>query len=373
MTKAQVPAAILALSISWAGAATPLYVAPDVPTNETLGGTTLLPWQIYRYDALAYAPVLSIPGKPTLADIHGLDKAGDWLFTPEAPSDLGGSLPGPAEARDVVRYTASTATYALFFCGASVTPPVPPTSRIDSLFLIGGDAGDLVVGFDVPTTLAGATYDPADLVRFVRTGPGCGGWSLAAVNPYFDASAAGTGIPTSSNVVGADRVGGNLILSFDVPTTVGPPGPVTYLPGQLVSWNGAAFGIFEPLAGWPTSSGTFGVSWSGNPGLVQKLVVDKAGANITVSWSASCSAGATDYGIYEGTIGTWYSHTRKVCTDTGGDLTETFAPAAASSYYLVVPRNSAEEGSYGQSSGGAERPVGAAVCVAPQVLTPCPP
>jgi len=66
----------------------------------------------------------------------------------------------------------------------------------------------------------------------------------------------------------------------------------------------------------------------------------------------------------------------------GGDRTEEVtptAPSTASRYYLVVAHNSADgEGSYGNCSLGAcmagdERPVGTAVCVAPQVVTPCPP
>ena len=240
--------------------------------------------------------------------------------------------------------------------------------------MVGGDTGDLIVSFDVPVTLGAFQFDPADLVRYSHTAPGCGGWTLIAANPVFDASAAGIGIKASSNVIATASAGTLTLLTFDVPTDLGPPGVTTFLPGQVVAWNGAAFSLFQNLVGWPIASGVSGLAWSGNPGRVPPTVhVDKAGANITVSWSTSCSQGADDYAIYEGTIGTWYSHTSKVCTDAGHDLTETFAPAAGSDYYLVVPRNAVEEGSYGTNSGGAERPIGAAVCVAPQVLTPCPP
>jgi hypothetical protein len=90
-----------------------------------------------------------------------------------------------------------------------------------------------------------------------------------------------------------------------------------------------------------------------------------------LDWSASCSSGAEDYGIYEGTLGTWYSHTQIDCADAGNDLVEQITPAVGSNYYLVVPHGKAE-GSYGLNSAGAERPVGAAVCATPQILTPCP-
>jgi hypothetical protein len=369
-----VASGFLALSFGPTRAATPVYVTPDVPTLETLGGTNLLPWQIVKYDGLAYTPALLLPGNPTVGDIHRMDKIANWLFVVEVPNDLGGALPSPADPRDVVRFDGTTLTYSLFFCGASLTVPIPPGVRLDALDVTGGDVGNLIVSFDVPVTLGAFQFDPADLVRYIRTGPGCAGWTLAAANPDFDASAAGIGINTSSNVIAAARAGAQILLSFDVPTDLGPPGVTTYVPGQIVAWSGAGFSLFQTLTGWPRSSGVAGLAWSGNPGRVPPTIhVDKAGANITVTWSTSCSQGADDYEIYEGTIGTWYSHTSKVCTDTAHDLTETFAPAVASDYYLVVPRNAVEEGSYGANSGGVDRPVGIAQCVTPQILTTCPP
>ena len=100
-------------------------------------------------------------------------------------------------------------------------------------------------------------------------------------------------------------------------------------------------------------------------------------ADVVIDWSASCSTAADDYGIYQGTLGTWYSHTLLDCNDQGSDLSEQITPAAASSYYLIVPHNGQAEGSYGNCSIGAcagadERPVGTAKCVTPQVLAPCP-
>ena len=113
-----------------------------------------------------------------------------------------------------------------------------------------------------------------------------------------------------------------------------------------------------------------------NPGRIPpKLLVTKSTitpGDLTLSWLTSCSQGASDYGIYEGTIGSWYSHTLKDCDDGAPALTEEVTPAAGSSYYLVVPQNDSEEGSYGLATSG-ERPVGAAQCITPQTLTPCPP
>jgi hypothetical protein len=370
-----VASAILAFAHGLDTAATPVYITPDVPTLETLGGTNLLPWQIVKFDGVAYTIALTIPGNPAVGDIHRMDKIANWLFIVEVPNNLGGALPSPADPRDVVRFDGTTATYSTFFCGASLAVPIPPGVRLDALDMDGGDAGALIVGFDVPVTLGAFAFEPGDLVRYVRTGAGCAGWTLAAANPDFDASASGIGVATSSNVIAGARAGGRTLLSFDVPTDVGPPGVTTYKPGQIVAWSGGSYSLFQTLSGWPISSGVAGLAWGGNPGRVPPTIhVDKAGGgNLTVSWTTSCSQGADDYEIYEGTIGAWYSHTSKVCTDTAHDLAETFAPAAGSDYYLVVPRNSVEEGSYGANSGGVERPVGTAQCVTPQVLTPCPP
>jgi len=95
-----------------------------------------------------------------------------------------------------------------------------------------------------------------------------------------------------------------------------------------------------------------------------------AGGQITLAWGASCRAGDTDYAIYEGMVGTFYSHTMKLCT-TGGARTATFMPAPGNSYYLVVPRSAGREGSYGMSSAGVERPPGLPACF-PQSVAACP-
>lgn len=375
-TRIRIAGALLAQAAAIAAlyaAPPPIYLVPDVPTRETLGGTDLLGWKPCRFDGLTYTPVFSIPGNPLVADIHRMDAPNSWLFALESPSDLAGSLPGIAETRDVVHFDGPTGIYSLLLCGGSLATPIPAGVGIDAVYLVGGDAGNLIVSFTVPVSLGPFNFRPADLARYIHTAPGCGGWTLAAANPEFNSATAGTGIALSSNVVAAARAGSKYVLSFDVPTTVGPPGATTYVPGQLVAWDGLTYSLFQTLTGWPITGEVAGVATGGNPGRVPPtILVNKAGANVTVSWSASCSAGADDYAIYEGTIGTWYSHTSKVCTDAGHDLTETFAPGAGSDYYLVVPKDSFEEGSYGRASSGIERPVGAAVCVAPQVVSDCP-
>ncbi len=367
----------IVLAVAAPGAASTLYVCPDVPTDETASVTTLLPWEVSKHETAppGYAPVLAIPGRPRLDAIHKMDRAGDWLLSLETASDLGGALPSLAEGRDVLRYDAAAASYAPFFCGGSVAGAVPPEANVDAVLLDGGDGGDLWVSFDVPTEIGAFDFDPADLVAYTRTGPGCSGWALAASNPAFDASAAGTGIPVSANVIGAEKIGGTLLLTLDVPTDLGPPGLVTYTTAQVLSWNGALWSIWQPLAGWPLASAADGLSGVGNPGRVALLHVAKSLAvpgGLDLSWSAACSGGATDYGIYEGILGTWYSHVAIACTDAGADRAETVTPGPGNRYFLVVPRNAEAEGSYGLRSGPLERPVGAPACAGIQVVTSCP-
>ena len=90
-----------------------------------------------------------------------------------------------------------------------------------------------------------------------------------------------------------------------------------------------------------------------------------------LDWAASCSAGAVDYAIYEGTLGDFYCHTALDCSDDGDPLTEEVQPGAGDTYYLVVPLAAGAEGSYGASS-SAERPQGGAACLTTQVIAACP-
>jgi len=96
--------------------------------------------------------------------------------------------------------------------------------------------------------------------------------------------------------------------------------------------------------------------------------------NIRLSWGASCSTGASDYGIFEGTIGDYTSHISAVCTDLGGDRVAEIIPQSISSYYLVVPLTGTAEGSYGRDSNGFERPPAPTIdrCRVTQITGTCP-
>ena len=94
-----------------------------------------------------------------------------------------------------------------------------------------------------------------------------------------------------------------------------------------------------------------------------------SGAALTLSWSASCEPGATDYEIYEGQLGDFTSHAPLACT-TGGMTEKTLVPSSADSYYLIVPRTATHEGSYGRASDGSERAPSASPCL-PQQISHC--
>jgi hypothetical protein len=224
------------------------------------------------------------------------------------------------------------------------------------------------LSFDVPTTFGVMTVDPPDLVRFNRTGPLCNNWALAGL--FYDGSATAPPVGAGSNVTAADLRPGLTILSFDVPTTLAP---ATFLPGHLSSWSGAAYALFEPLAGWPVSSHVDAISFPPAPGAVPvtvtvtRLVAD--GSLIRLAWSQSCSAGGENYGIYEGALGTWYGHASVDCNDDSSNLMEDIGTTSGNRYYLVVPLNGNEEGSYGQDSNNVELPVGAPACLPTRVLS----
>jgi hypothetical protein len=88
-------------------------------------------------------------------------------------------------------------------------------------------------------------------------------------------------------------------------------------------------------------------------------------SQLLLQWSPSCSLADDDYAIYEGTIGTWYSHNvQKTCTTSGQTSFIVSSPGAQSRYYLVVPHDDDAdvEGSYGVDGEGNERPRGTAPC-----------
>ena len=218
--------ALSAASVRPIGAS--LYLSPDVPT--ALGATTYLPSDlVLRNDAGGYSLVLSLPSGTPVDGLYRMS-SGDWLLSTESSAVLGGSTYDP---RDVIRLN-GVGAYSLFLNGAAAG--IPAGSNVDAIFLDGGDAGDIIFSFDVPTTIAGVTYGPADLAR--RSG---GSFSF-----FFDSSATSPPIPASTNVTGAGHRGSRTFLTFDVPTLLGAS---IYLPGQIVTWDGSGFAFVGDFLG----------------------------------------------------------------------------------------------------------------------------
>lgn len=375
--------ALIGLSSGVAAAAGPadlLYVSPDVPNDPT--GVLALQSEVVEHTPAGYGSVpLSLPGRSQIDAVHRMDTPDNWLVSLEFASRLGGALTVAAEPRDVVRADTAAASYTRFFCGGSVTGAIPPSANVDAVYLddlTGGDTGDLVLSVDVHAEIAGVFHEPADLLRYERTAPGCSGWQYVGIE--FDASAVGATIPAYANLVGADDEGGKRILAFDVPSDLAPTaGPTTYLPGQIVSWDGAQFDLRQQLTAWPISTEVEALSCGANPGAVPQLILAKSvtPGDLTLSWTAGCSGGVEDYGIFEGTMGAWTSHAQIDCFDDLSDRVEEVTPGAGDTYYLVVPYNGAE-GSYGREfAGGIETERVQALaqadrCAVPQNVTACP-
>ena len=102
----------------------------------------------------------------------------------------------------------------------------------------------------------------------------------------------------------------------------------------------------------------------------QQLVVTKeSNGEISLDWAASCLGSDNDYEVYEGDLRTRDSHTELFCS-TGGATTITFAPSIGQRYYLIVPTDGVDEGSYGADRTGAERPICMTSCL-PQQIAAC--
>jgi hypothetical protein len=347
------------------------FEVPDVPTDLTGSGpVTRLPWDIVLNSDGLYSVAVALPPTTPVDAIHQLP-TGDWLLSVPIPTNLGGI---DWSRRDVFLWDGDL----LFepyppYDGAAAQ--IPLGSNVDAVFV--DPTGAVVVSFDVPTTIGAVTYEAADLVRY-------DGISFNAI-PFFDASAAG--FPPEADLTAADRSGLLTVFSMHEPTTVGT---FTALPGELLSWNGVALGLFDPQPAWPVDRSsrvnalTFPPTPAGtSPGNIATLTVDRLdAAQLLLVWTASDCSGGEGTAIYQGTLASLhlpvpvYDHQSIDCNDTFPFLQESITLPAVDAYFLVVAEsNSAgDEGSYGTDNRAGvmtERPVGATTCQPLQVLS-CP-
>jgi ELWxxDGT repeat protein len=163
------------------------------------------------------------------------------------------------------------------------------------------------------------------------------------------------------------------------PLTQINPGPASALKGM----SGDSFFIIRGLLVFGADNGLTGYElWAlplSAPGAVPDgnlvsgiplTLTQTAGEDISLTWGSSCILYDSDYAIYEGALGSFDSHIPLACS-TGGATTATITPSSGDRYYLVVPRNVLNEGSYGEDSQGFQRPASTAPC-SPQALSTCP-
>jgi hypothetical protein len=102
---------------------------------------------------------------------------------------------------------------------------------------------------------------------------------------------------------------------------------------------------------------------------MQVTSISQAGA-IDVTYTPACDA--TEHNIYYGDLANVasFGYSGAACS-VGVSGLASFNPAVDSAFFLIVGNDGTEEGSYGQRSGGAERPedTGTALCDRPQNLT----
>jgi hypothetical protein len=103
-----------------------------------------------------------------------------------------------------------------------------------------------------------------------------------------------------------------------------------------------------------------------------QLTASRSGNMVTLSWGTSCLAGDTDYGVYEGALGS--GNLAQVTCSTGNQTSwGPFLPEAGDRFFVVVPSNGTAEGSYGLDSSGVERAVSSNACRPQSIGVPvCP-
>ena len=137
--------------------------------------------------------------------------------------------------------------------------------------------------------------------------------------------------------------------------------------GELYIGNGDGTLLRLYQADDPTQSGSVpdGSVIAGAP-----LTLDKSGSTLLdLSWSASCGGNDNNFAVYAGTLGTFTTHEMLVC-GTAGQTSTTIPVGAGNEYFLVVPNNGTNEGSYGTSSNGAPRPAADTPCFS-RLMGPC--
>jgi uncharacterized repeat protein (TIGR01451 family) len=171
---------------------------------------------------------------------------------------------------------------------------------------------------------------------------------------------------TFNCALGSMASGGSQSITLNVTVSPAAPG------GSLA--NTASVSTATPDTYSPNNSQTATVTVTPlQPGRVPDTLLLRKNAGdaslLDLNWTASCGNSVTGYGVYEGALGTYYSHAPLggLCAVSGLAVTGQ-APGAGSTYYLIVPQSSSMEGSYGVDSNQLEIPPSGAPCQATQAF-----
>ena len=146
-----------------------------------------------------------------------------------------------------------------------------------------------------------------------------------------------------------------------------PPGSYAITPG---AWSNQQGYDITAISGALTINSAPGVGRVPDGITGAPLQICKNFTQLDLTWGASCGAAATNFAVYEGTIGSWTSHTPLLCS-TSNATSATVTASSGDRYYLVVPLSTTQEGSYGTTSAGAEIPQSMSPCKASQDLSGC--
>lgn len=141
----------------------------------------------------------------------------------------------------------------------------------------------------------------------------------------------------------------------------------TYLQDIDTSRNGDSF--WQASSTDPATYGLF--TYSAATWMIRGHGGGVTPGSVVLTWDLACNDATVpgqDYAVYQGSMGRWTDLTSLTCT-TGRRTSWLIDNPPANAFWVVVPQNSANEGSYGQSSMG-ERPPALSACK-PQAIGAC--
>ena len=180
----------------------------------------------------------------------------------------------------------------------------------------------------------------------------------AAGNVWVGTRGGGVGRYDGSVWEPIDYPATGLVFGRTLSSAADPIGPV---------YIGTEFGLSEFLGLLPGAPGEVADGSDGTtPVTVTKATSGQQ--RLTLSWEASCAAGAK-YGVYRGALGDFTSHVPLKCDH--GQLSYTFNQQPGSAYFLVTSTLPGFESSYGEPSKG-RRPASASPCEPEPLHSICP-